>query len=117
MTRLVGPAIAAGLLVLASCSSSEPSGPTTAVVGTDTTCTVAQTQLTAGKHAFTFENKGTQVAEVYIYGTGDKVVTEKEDVGPGTKARFSADLKPGDYQVACKPGQKGSGIRERITVT
>ena len=26
-------------------------------------------------------------------------------------------LKPGTYEVACKPGQKGHGIRQKITVT
>jgi iron uptake system component EfeO len=44
------------------------------------------------------------------------VVTEKEHIGPGTQARFSVSLKPGEYEIACKPGEKGSGIRQTITV-
>ncbi|MDQ3897529.1 MAG: cupredoxin domain-containing protein, partial [Actinomycetota bacterium] len=81
-----------------------------------TECRVAQTQLPSGKHSFSVDNQGSETTEVYVYAAGDKVVTEKEHIGPGTKARFSATLDPGEYEIACKPGEKGSGIRQRITV-
>ena len=103
--------------MLGACSSDDSGGTAIPIVSTATTCEVSQTQLTAGKHTFSVDNKGTEVTEVYVYAAGDKVVTEKEHIGPGTSAKFSADLKAGQYQIACKPGEKGSGIRQTITVS
>ncbi len=117
---LAGPASAAVAVALAgllgACSSEDEGGEAIQIVSTATTCEVGQTQLTAGKHTFSVDNRGTEVTEVYVYAPGDKVVTEKEHIGPGTSARFSADLKAGQYEIACKPGEKGSGIRQPITV-
>lgn len=104
-------------LALAACSSDDTTGDAIAVTAGNTDCRVAQTALAAGKHSFRVENTGSQVTEVYVYAPGDKVVAEKEDIGPGTKATFSATLKAGQYEVACKPGQTGNGIRTPITVT
>jgi iron uptake system component EfeO len=44
-------------------------------------------------------------------------VTERENIGPGTGTELTAELTAGKYQVACKPGMQGSGIRRDITVT
>ncbi len=71
----------------------------------------------AGKTTFVLENNGSKFTEAYVYAAGDRVVTERENVGPGTKAKFSVTLEPGTYEVACKPGQTGSGIRRRLVVT
>jgi iron uptake system component EfeO len=120
----LAPALAPALLTLtlglglAACSSSEDTGgETIAVTSGNSDCKVAQSTLPAGKHRFQVENTGSQATEVYVYGAGDKVVAEKENVGPGTKATFTANLAPGEYQIACKPGQTGSGIRQPLTVT
>jgi len=107
----------AGALVLAACSSGGGSGEVIAVTSGNTDCRVARAELPAGKHRFRVENTGNQPTEVYIYAAGDKVVAEKENIGPGTKATFSATLAAGSYQLACKPGQTGNGIRQEITVT
>ena len=117
--RPVAPALLAlGLtLGMAACSSDEAGGDAIAVTSSNTECRVGQTALAAGKHRFQVENTGTAATEVYIYATGDKVVTEKENIGPGTKATFSATLAAGTYQLACKPGQTGNGIRQTLTVT
>ena len=104
-------------LGLAACSSDDAGGEAIAVTSGATDCRVAQTTLAAGKHRFQVENTGNQATEVYIYAPGDKVVAEKENVGPGTKATFSATLAAGTYEIACKPGQTGAGIRQAITVT
>jgi iron uptake system component EfeO len=88
-----------------------------AVTATDSECRVATTALDAGAHTFEVRNGGGQVTEVYVYGPGDKVIGERENIGPGTTARFGVTLSPGTYQVACKPGQKGSGIRQAVTVS
>lgn len=105
------------VVVVAACSSSATKRPTVAVTATDTECRLATTSLTAGAHKFEVQNQGSTVTEVYVYASGDKIVSEKEDIGPGTTARFNATLSPGTYQVACKPGQKGSGIRQVVTVS
>ena len=78
---------------------------------------VSDTTLKAGKHTFTLENGGSKFTEAYIYGPGDRIVTERENVGPDTKAKFTASLSPGDYENACKPGRTGDGIRRKIHVT
>jgi iron uptake system component EfeO len=101
---------------LAACSGGA-SGSAVAITATDTECRVARTGLDAGDTTFRVTNDGKDVTEVYVYAPGDKVVTEKENIGPGTSATFSVDLAAGDYEIACKPGQKGDGIRTAIHVT
>jgi plastocyanin len=104
------------LLLAAACSNGAASGAV-AITATETRCDVAKTTLDAGETTFRVRNDGGDVTEVYVYAPGDKVVTEKENIGPGTTATFTADLAAGTYEVACKPGQKGDGIRTAITVT
>ncbi|MGN6089994.1 MAG: cupredoxin domain-containing protein [Actinomycetales bacterium] len=87
----------------------------------DSSCQVADTDLDAGSHTFRIENTGSQVTEVYVYAKqGDdfsRIVTEKENIGPGTTQTVTVDLPAGAYQVACKPGMTGHGIRTALTVT
>ena len=82
---------------------------------------VSQTELPAGDTTFAVTNDGAKVTEVYVYAKyGDaftKVVSEVENIGPGTSRDMDVDLSAGTYEVACKPGQKGDGIRQKITVT
>lgn len=88
----------------------------------DNSCDVARTVFDeAGKVSFEVQNIGRDVTEVYVYGKGsdgdfDKVVGEVENVAPGTQRNFAVDLSGGEFEVACKPGQKGDGIRTAITV-
>jgi iron uptake system component EfeO len=118
MNRLLTAGATAVLaFVPAACSEKAPAGDAISVVSTQTECRVAQTQLPSGKHSFRVDNQGAEVTEVYVYAPGDKVVSEKEHIGPGTQVSFSASLKPGDYEIACKPGERGTGIRQKITVT
>lgn len=113
--RTWAAAASTAMAVTTGCSSG-PSGPVVAVTATDSECRVATASLDAGAHTFEVRNAGGQVTEVYVYGPGDKVITERENIGPGTTARFGVTLVPGSYEVACKPGQKGSGIRQPLTV-
>lgn len=115
-TTLAAAACGVALVLLGACSSDSGGGETVAITSTATTCDVAKTQLTAGKYTFTVANKGSDVTEVYVYAPGDKIVTEKEHIGPGTEAKFSVKLAAGEYEIACKPGEKGNGIRQKITV-
>jgi uncharacterized cupredoxin-like copper-binding protein len=93
-----------------------------AVSAGDKTCEVATTTLEAGKHTFAVKNTGGDVTEVYVYAKGsggdfDKVVGEVENIAPQTSRDFVVDLGGGTYELACKPGQQGDGIRTTLTVT
>lgn len=87
------------------------------VTATDSKCQVSKTKFAAGKITIAIANKGSKVTEVYVYTPSDKIVTERENIGPGTKATITSVIKAGTYEVACKPGMKGTGIRQKITVT
>jgi iron uptake system component EfeO len=89
----------------------------TEITATDTACDVTKKDFTAGTTKFKVTNKGTKVTEVYVYAPGDKIVTERENIGPGTSAELTVQLSAGSYQIACKPGMVGNGIRQNITVT
>ncbi|HEU5157670.1 MAG TPA: iron uptake system protein EfeO [Streptosporangiaceae bacterium] len=88
-----------------------------AITATDDSCEVAKNDLTAGTNRFNITNNGTKVTEVYVYAPGDKIVTERENIGPGTRAEITVQLSAGKYQIACKPGMVGKGIRQDITVS
>ncbi|MGQ0830795.1 MAG: cupredoxin domain-containing protein [Microthrixaceae bacterium] len=101
----------------AACGGDGGSGAVVALAASDDSCVAERTELDAGKTTFRIHNEGDEVTEVYIYAKGDRVVTERENIGPGTSADLTADLAAGTYELACKPGQKGDGIRQTITVT
>jgi uncharacterized cupredoxin-like copper-binding protein len=105
------------LLALAACSNGAGSSGAVTITATESRCDVAKRSLAAGETTFRVRNDGSDVTEVYVYAPGDKVVSEKENIGPGTSATFTADLAAGTYEVACKPGQQGNGIRTTLTVT
>jgi hypothetical protein len=105
------------VLGLAACSSPSSKGDGFAITATDTSCRLDTTTFAPGTVKFTVTNKGSKVTEVYVYGDSSRVVTEVENIGPGTSREMTAELTPGRYEVACKPGQTGDGIRTAITVT
>ncbi len=113
--------LCAVVLVVTGCGGKGGGGgpQTTAleVTASDTACTVAKTTLPAGRHTFAVTNKGTKVTEFYVYGAGDRVVGEVENVSPGLRRTLAVDLTAGQYQAACKPGMVGDGIRTTLTVT
>jgi iron uptake system component EfeO len=112
-------------LTLAGCSSgssgsssSEASaeGPITVDAG-ETSCDVSSAELAAGQHTFSVTNSASQVTEVYVYGEGDRIMGEVENIGPATKRDLIVDLPAGSYEVACKPGMVGHGNRATLSVT
>ncbi|SEG40546.1 iron uptake system component EfeO [Thermomonospora echinospora] len=118
--RLAGLA-ALMIPLLAACGGTDDAGggaaAATAIDATDTACEVGRTEFPAGTIDFKVTNKGSKVTEVYVYGPGDKIMTERENIGPGTSVDFTVQLDAGKYQIACKPGMVGDGIRKDITVT
>jgi plastocyanin len=45
------------------------------------------------------------------------VVGEVENIAPGTTRDFDVKVSGGSFEVACKPGQTGKGIRTAIQVS
>ncbi|KMS66985.1 peptidase M75 [Streptomyces viridochromogenes] len=87
------------------------------VTSTDDKCEVSKKEFPAGHVELAIENKGSKVTEVYILFPDDRIVTERENIGPGTKQTVTAEVKAGDYTIACKPGMKGDGIRQAVKAT
>ncbi len=118
-TLTSGAALASAslLFVVAGCTSKASSENSVAVTATNSTCEVAKTEFESGTHVFRVTNKGSDVTEVYVYGEGDRVIGEVENIGPGTSRDLKVELTGGDFEIACKPGQKGSGIRTPISVS
>ena len=108
---------------LSGCSkdNSSSSGASYDVKAGDKSCDVSDTSIPAGKATFKIENTGSNVTEVYVYGKSGSdfttIMGEVENIGPGTSRDLDVSLSAGDYQVACKPGMTGDGIRTDITVT
>ncbi|WP_406508875.1 iron uptake system protein EfeO [Streptomyces sp. NBC_00212] len=87
------------------------------VTATDSSCKLSKTDFPAGHVKFDIENKGSKVTEVYLLFPDDRIVAERENIGPGLKQQLTAEVKAGSYEVACKPGMKGDGIRQKVNVT
>lgn len=126
MSRKASAAVlAAGTaLLLAGCTSTaQPpaaeggGGPITVTAG-DTSCQVSAVEAPAGNISFSVKNTGTKVTEFYLYGTGDRIMGEVENIGPGLSRDLIVEVPDGGaYTTACKPGMVGDGIRAAFTVT
>jgi hypothetical protein len=110
-------AISLVALTAVACSGGGGGARTLAVTSTDTACDLSRSTVDPGKVEVTVTNKGQDVTEVYVYATNDRPLGEVEHIQPGDKGTFTADVGGGDYQVACKPGEKGDGIRSALHVT
>ncbi|ARP69963.1 peptidase M75 [Streptomyces pluripotens] len=112
-------ATTAALTALSACTakSEAKDGDTIQVTAADTTCETSATSVPAGHVTLAIENKGSKATEVEILFPDDRIVSEKENIGPGTKYTLTAEVKAGSYEIACRPGMKGHGIRQKLTVT
>ena len=98
-------------------SSSKPASEIT-VEASDTECKLSGTQATTGPSTFVVTNNGTKVTEFYVYGEGERVMGEVENISPGLQRKLVVQLaEPGTYTTACKPGMIGDGIRNDFVVT
>ena len=119
---VVSAAVAA--VALAGCTSTAPQsaapgepGPIT-VKAADTACDVSASSAPAGKINFSINNSGTKTTEFYLYGVGDRIMGEVENIGPGLTRQLIVEVPDGGtYTTACKPGMVGDGIRAPFTVT
>ena len=112
--RITHAYLLVAVVLVVGCSST--SDNTVAVTGTDTSCTASATEVAAGKVTFEFENKSSQVNELYVLRANKKVVAELENVTSGITRSLNADLSSGIYTLTCKPGMKGEGISSTIKV-
>ncbi|MEU0525036.1 iron uptake system protein EfeO [Streptomyces niveus] len=112
-------AAVAALTAVTACAEKSDAGGDGAirVTATDTSCEVSKKEFPAGHLQLAVENKGSKVTEVYVLFPDDRIVTERENIGAGTKANITAEIKAGDYEIACKPGMKGKGIRQQVKAT
>ena len=110
---------------LAGCTSTAPpaadaaaGGGPISVTASDAACEVGAAEAPAGTITFAVRNTGSKVTEFYLYGTGDRIMGEVENVGPGLTRQLIVEVPDGGtYTTACKPGMVGDGIRAPFTVT
>ncbi|MDF0376253.1 EfeM/EfeO family lipoprotein [Streptomyces sp. KA12] len=116
---LLGAGTMAALVSLVGCTqkSDATADGGIKVVAKDDACEVSKKDFPAGHLKLVVDNRGSKVTEVYVLYPDDRIVTERENIGPGTRATITAEIKAGDYEIACKPGMRGSGIRQRVTAT
>ncbi|WP_370066302.1 iron uptake system protein EfeO [Mycobacterium sp. MAA66] len=88
------------------------------VDASDNGCKLSVAQANTGPSTFVITNNGSKVTEFYVYGAGDRVLGEVENISPGLQRKLIVQLgEPGTYVTACKPGMIGDGIRGNFTVT
>ncbi|MET8945066.1 iron uptake system protein EfeO [Streptomyces sp. NPDC004542] len=112
-------ATAAALTALSACTakSDAKGGEAIQVTAADSTCETSTKSVPAGQVTLKIENKGSKATEVEIVLPDGRIISEKENVGPGTKYTLTAEVKAGSYEIACRPGMKGHGVRQKLTVT
>jgi iron uptake system component EfeO len=120
-TIVIASAVLTGCGGSSAGGGSDSAGQAIAVTATDVDCTLDVSTVASGPTTFNVSNTGSEVTEVYVYAKSDEgqfstIVAEVENIGPGTSRDMSADLGGGTYEVACKPGQTGDGIRTTLTV-
>ncbi|MCK0439809.1 cupredoxin domain-containing protein [Gordonia alkaliphila] len=104
-------------LTLAACQA-KSSADAIAVSSTDDKCDLTTSEAVTGDVSFAITNNGSKVTEFYVFGQNNRVLGEVENIGPGLKSTMTVRFtEPGTYQVACKPGMVGTGIRSDLTVT
>lgn len=122
-TRNRSAAAVLAALALAGCTAKEPTsadGPREPITveASDTACALSVTEAATGPTTFLVTNNGTKATEFYVYGTGDRVLGEVENVSPGLQRKLIVNItEPGTYRTACKPGMIGDGIRGDFVVT
>jgi len=119
LSVVTAAATAAALTAVTGCTekSTAKDGDAIQVTAADSKCTTSTKSVPAGHVTLKIENKGSKATEVEIVFPDDRIVSEKENIGPGTKYTLTAEVKAGDYEIACRPGMKGHGVRQKLTVT
>jgi iron uptake system component EfeO len=120
LSVVTAAATAAALTAVTACtqkSGAAGGDHVISVTAKDEACEVSKKEFPAGHVELAVENKGSKVTEVYFLFPDDRIVAERENIGPGTRQKVTAEVKAGDYVIACKPGMKGKGIRQDVKAT
>ncbi|MCX4991322.1 MULTISPECIES: iron uptake system protein EfeO [unclassified Streptomyces] len=119
LSVVTAAATAAALAAVTGCTekSDAKNGDAIQVTAADSKCETSVKTVPAGQVTLKIENKGSKATEVEIVFPDDRIVSEKENIGPGTKYTLTAEVKAGSYEIACRPGMKGHGVRQKLTVT
>ncbi|MER5380465.1 iron uptake system protein EfeO [Streptomyces sp. NBC_00647] len=119
LSVVTAAATAAALAAVTGCTekSDAKNGDAIQVTAADSKCETSAKTVPAGQVTLKIENKGSKATEVEIVFPDDRIVSEKENIGPGTKYTLTAEVKAGSYEIACRPGMKGHGVRQKLTVT
>lgn len=105
-----------GLLLISGCTTGSEHSHKNAnsifeVSSTASECQVSGTSATSGNVTFKIANNGSQTTEFYLLGSdGLRIVSEKENITPGSTAELTVTLQPGSYFTACKPGMRGANV-------
>ncbi len=112
-------AVAVLPLALAACTEkSATDSDAVTVTATDSSCEVSTTEGVTGHSTFTVTNNGNKVTEFYVFAGGDRAMGEVENIGPGLTRQLIVNIpEAGDYELSCRPGMVGDGIRQPFTVT
>ncbi|MER5346322.1 iron uptake system protein EfeO [Streptomyces mirabilis] len=119
LSVVTAAATAAALAAVTGCTEKSDAGAGDAiqVTAADAKCETSTKSVPAGQVTLNIENKGSKATEVEILFPDDRIVSEKENIGPGTKYTLTAEVKAGSYEIACRPGMKGLGVRQKLAVT
>lgn len=69
-----------------SASGDGAKGAQITVDASDTECKLSGTTATTGPSTFVVTNSGNKVTEFYVYGEGERVMGEVENISPGSSA-------------------------------
>lgn len=72
-----------------SADSSTKAASEITVNASDTECKLSGTQAPTGPSTFVITNNGTKVTEFYVYGEGERVMGEVENISPDCSASWS----------------------------
>ena len=105
------------VLVVAGCGGTprtraerrRPRATTVGVTAGDSTCETTHTQIAPGNRTFSVKNSGSQITEVYVYGKGDRIIGEVENIGPSTSRDLVVELTPGQLRGRVQAGDDRQG--------
>ena len=105
--------VAAGGL-LAGCVPNTPASAGATVIAVDSSaedCVVDTATVASGTVTFTVTNSGDRITEFYLLGEdGLSIVSEVENIAPGSTRDLTVVAQPGSYFTECKPGMIGAGV-------
>ncbi len=115
-------AVLAALSTLSACGNdddktSDAASGAIEVTAGDSSCDVGTKSAPAGATTFKVTNKGSQVNELEILAPDGKIVSERENIGPGTGVELTVTLNAGTYRVMCSAGMTGKGPTQALNVT